>query len=190
MKIHSLPSPLLDFARLAFVNRTILRIAAAILMTLILGPLSLTNPVQAQVLRTIENPGPSDLMKSERQRTRANELSLRYLGTPLRGGSLRNLRILQRLVDGNFIPKEDIMDQQVLGLVLGDVMAQNLNLKWIIIDDKIGHSRALRFKDTQPIFFPITMISKRMTAKEKVNIQALYDPVAAEVEKLVASYGQ
>ena len=82
------------------------------------------------------------------------------------------------------------MDQQVLGLVLGDVMAQNLNLKWIIIDDKIGHSRALRFKDTQPIFFPITMISKRMTAKEKVNIQALYDPVAAEVEKLVASYGQ
>ena len=128
-------------------------------------------------------------MKSERQRKRANELSLRFLGSPLRGGDLRNLQILQRLIDGNFIPKEDVMDQQSLGVVLGDVMAQNLHLTWIVVDDEIGHSRALRWRDTQPIFFPVTMISKRMAAREKVDIQNLYQGVADQVEALEASYG-
>ena len=137
------------------------------------GTTSLPQVAQAQIHRTLETLGPSDLMKSERQRKRANELALRYLGSPLRGGGLRNLKTLQRLIDGGFITPDDIMDQQCLGVVLGDVMAQNLHLTWIVVDDEIGHSRALRWRDTQPLFFPVTMISKRMTAREKVDIQKL-----------------
>ncbi|MCH2185660.1 DUF3806 domain-containing protein, partial [Myxococcota bacterium] len=128
-------------------------------------------------------------MKSERQRQRADDLALRFLGTPLRGGDLRNLKIVQRLLDGGFISKEDVMDQQSLGVVLGDVMAQNLQLTWIVVDDKIGRSRALRWRDTQPIFFPVTMISKRVTAGEKVNTEALFKTVSDEVDALEASYG-
>ena len=81
------------------------------------------------------------------------------------------------------------MDQQSLGVVLGDVIPQNLHLAWIVLDEEIGHSRALRWRDTQPIFFPVTMISKRMAAREKVDIQNLYQGVADQVEALEASYG-
>ena len=63
------------------------------------------------------------------------------------------------------------------------------DLTWIVVDDEIGHSRALRWRDTQPIFFPVTMISKRMVAGEKVDIQALYQGVSDQVEALEASYG-
>ena len=161
-----------------------------ILITLVaFGATSLPHVSQAQIHRTLESLGPSDLMKSERQRKRANELALRSLGSPLRGGGLRNLEILQRLINGDFISKDDVMDQQALGVVLGDVMAQNLHLTWIVVDDEIGHSRALRWRDTQPIFFPVTMISKRMVAGEKVDIQALYQGVSDQVEALEASYG-
>ncbi|MEE3326075.1 MAG: DUF3806 domain-containing protein [Myxococcota bacterium] len=153
------------------------------------GTLALPSLSSAQIHRTIESPGPSELMKSERQRKRANELALRYLGTPLRGSSLRNLETLQRLLNGQFISKEDVMDQQSLGVVLGDVMAQNLHLTWVVVDDKVGHSRALRWQDTQPIFFPVTMISKRVSAGEKVDIQDLYQAVSDQVETLEASYG-
>ena len=151
--------------------------------------LGLATASSAQVHRTIESLGPSDLMKSERQRQRADELALRFLGTPLRGGDLRNLKIVQRILDGGFISKEDVMDQQSLGVVLGDVMAQNLHLTWIVVDDKIGRSRALRWRDTQPIFFPVTMISKRVSAGEKVNTEALFKTVSDEVDALEASYG-
>ena len=161
----------------------------ALILLLMVGTAGLPRIASAQIHRTIESLGPGDRMKSERQRKRANELSLRYLGTPLRGGSLRNLKTLQRLLEGRFISKEDVMDQQSLGVVLGDVMAENLHLTWIVVDDQIGHSRALRWRDTQPIFFPITMISKRMAADEGVDIQALYDGVVEQVRPLEASYG-
>ena len=115
-------------------------------------------------------------------------LAWRHLGTPLRGGQLRNLGTLQRLADSRFISKADVMDQQVLGVVLGDVMADNLHLSWIVVDDRVGRSRALRWRETQPLFFPVTMISKRMSSGEKVDVRALYDRVARDVAKLKASY--
>lgn len=154
-------------------------------LTLALG---IASSVSAQIHRTIEEIGPADLLKSERQRARADELALRHLGQPLRGGQLRNLEILQQLIDGHFISKGDVMDQQALGVVLGDVMADQLRLSWIVVDDQVGHSRALRWRETQPLFFPVTMISKRMSSGEKVSVRTLYQRVASDVQKLKASY--
>lgn len=149
---------------------------------------TLASAALAQVHRTLEPIGPAERLKSERQRTRADELALRHTGQALRRGQLRNLEILQRLIDGNFIPRTDVMDQQALGVVLGDVMVQQLGLSWIVVDDQVGHSRALRWKETEPIFFPVTMISKRISAGEKVDVAALYQKVSGDVQKLKASY--
>ena len=113
--------------------------------------------------RTVEPMSSADEIKSRRQRALADELARRHLGTPLRGGETRDLTTLQRLLDGNWIEREDVFSQQAIGLALGDVMARNLDLHWVVVDDDYGRSRALRWKDEQDLFFPVTMVSVSYT---------------------------
>ena len=54
-------------------------IGLALLLALTLA-LGVASSVSAQIHRTIEEIGPADLLKSERQRARADELALRHLG--------------------------------------------------------------------------------------------------------------
>jgi len=113
-------------------------------------------------------------------------LARRHLGTPLTGGEIRDLETLQRLLDGRFIDREDVFDQQALGLALGDVMAKNLDLHWVVVDDDYGRSRALRWKEEEDLFFPVTLISKRIQQRRPVEVDDLYDTVADRVATLKA----
>jgi len=128
----------------------------------------------------------ADEIKSRRQRALADELARRHLGTPLRGGETRDLATLQRLLDGDWIEREDVFSQQAIGLALGDVMARNLDLHWVVVDDDYGRSRALRWKDEQDLFFPVTMVSKRIAQRRPVDVYDLYDFVADQVATLQA----
>ncbi len=134
--------------------------------------------------RTIEPLGTADQLKSQRQRELANELARRYLGKPVRGRDLKDLDTLQRLLDGRFIPEQEAFSQQALGLVFGDIMAHQLNLDWVVVDDDFGRSRALRWKREEDIFFPITMFSKRIGQGRPVRVRELYDEVAKRVAEL------
>jgi len=140
----------------------------------------------AQRQRTIEPPGTAEIAKSQRQRELIDSLARRRLGTRLRGGALTDLDVLQRLLDERVIAKDDVFSQQSAGTVLGDVMARNLRLDWVVVDDDFGRSRALRYRDTPSLFFPVTMISKRMKHDERISVRSLYDDVAREVERLEA----
>ena len=83
--------------------------------------------------RTVEELISADRIKSSRQRELASELSRRHLGTPLTGGEIRDLEVLQRLLDGRAIDREDVFEQQALGVAFGDVMAKNLDLHWVVV---------------------------------------------------------
>jgi hypothetical protein len=50
----------------------------------------------------------------------------------------------------------------------------------------IGHSRALKHSREDQLYFPVTMISKRIRAKELVHVRDLYDSVASGVRRLDA----
>lgn len=140
--------------------------------------------VVAQMPATIEPPGPADLLKSQRQREQVESLARRRLGVSLHEGVLGDLDVLQRLFDERAVAPDDEFGQQSLGVVLGDVMARNLGLEWVVVDDEQGRSRALRYRDTTSLFFPITMISKRARHDERISVRALYDDVANAVERL------
>jgi len=151
--------------------------------------LSATGPATARgeiKPRTVEKLGTSETIKSQKQRQLADELARRHLGTPLTGGEIRDLETLQRLLDGRFIDREDVFDQQALGLALGDVMAKNLDLHWVVVDDDYGRSRALRWKEEEDLFFPVTLISKRIQQRRPVEVDDLYDIVADRVATLKA----
>ena len=68
--------------------------------------------------------------------------------------------------------------------IVRDLMAAHLGLRWVVVDDDYGHSRALRYPGTDELFFPITMIPKRIKAGEVVRIRYLYDLVADRVRVL------
>ena len=71
-------------------------------------------------------------------------------------------------------------------MALGDVMASRLRLQWVVLDDQLGRSRALRLGDTPHLFFPVTMISKRTKNGEPIDIEGLYRNVEIEVKRLSA----
>jgi hypothetical protein len=135
--------------------------------------------------RTIAEPGPADDLKSRRQRESVDELVRRHLGTRLRGDT-RDLDSLQRLLDERHVASDDVLAQQALGVVLGDVMVAELKLHWIVVDDDYGHSRGLRWRESDQLFFPITMISKRLGGGEAVSLRALYTSVENRVRVLRA----
>ena len=68
--------------------------------------------------------------------------------------------------------------------MLGDVLAEQLDLEWVIVDDKYGRTRALQFGSRDDVFFPVTMISKRYEANIQVDVDDLYRKVETEVERL------
>jgi hypothetical protein len=110
----------------------------------------------------------------QRQRALVEEITRSEFGAPLRGDK-RDLRLLQRLFDEDLIKQPELVKQQALGVVLGDVYVKELGLEWVVYKDAEGKSRAVCLPRTQHCLFPITMISKRASLGVKPNILALYD---------------
>jgi len=118
-----------------------------------------------------------------RSRAAIDELARRHVGTPLTGGQREDLRILQELLDQKVAAPGDTETLQALGVALGDVMVAQLGFTWVILKDKLGRSRALRWKDTDSFVFPVTMISKRVERDVRFTVEELY----AKAEEIAAS---
>lgn len=110
----------------------------------------------------------------QRQRALVDEMSRSEFGTPLRGDK-RDLRLLQRILDQDMVKQMDLIKQQALGVVLGDIYVSDLGLEWVVYEDAEGKSRAVCMPNTQFCLFPITMISKRASLGAKPDVQSLYD---------------
>jgi hypothetical protein len=139
--------------------------------------------------RTVGPLADGDQRRSELQRKQVDELARRQLGAHIRGGELADLSVLQRLLDERRVRAEDEAELQAMGVVLGDVMATRLHLEWVVVEDSAGRSRGLRHRNRENLFFPITMIWKRVRAGEAVNVVALYEDMAESVRRLDARPG-
>ena len=129
--------------------------------------------------------GPADVRKTESQRARVSELARRRLGVPIGRDTPTDLSALQRLLDGGYVGRSDVYLQQSLGVVLGDALDRDLRiLRWAVVDDRYGHSRALQYRTTDQVFFPITMIPKRLAAGERIDVRGLYAQVKEAAERL------
>ena len=128
--------------------------------------------------------GSSDRRRLERQRSVVQTAASRHVGTAPRGGDVADLRILQQLVDQRVFAVDQVYELQALGVVLGDVMAEQLGLSWVVVDDQYGRTRALQYGDREDVFFPITMISRRYEKNIPVDVDELYRNMEAEVAAL------
>lgn len=118
------------------------------------------------------------------QRQRVDELSRRRLGSAC-CDSVEDLPLLQRLLDEGWVQPEERLQLQAMGIVLGDLLAAELGMDWVIYEDEAGRSRALRYRDTDNYLFPVTMISRRREAGNRETVAEIYDGARAAIEPLL-----
>lgn len=115
-----------------------------------------------------------DLQFMEGQRQILQELSKGNLGRQFSGDKDRDLDLLQTLLDQQLVRPEQVRESQAMGVILGDLLASDLGMHWVIYEDSAGRSRALRYKDSDNYLFPITMISRRREAGNQTPVTDIY----------------
>ena len=111
----------------------------------------------------------------ETQREDVDALARTHLGRQVRGQKDNDLEVLQQLLDSRLVKPEETVMLQGMGVVMGDLLAEELGLRWVIFEDQLGRSRALRLGETNHFLYPITMISRRYEVGAAVDVRAIYN---------------
>lgn len=134
----------------------------------------LLNPAQAQLIDNRVTPLTAiDKQYMQSQRQLAADLTLRYYGTRC-CRTREDLAVLQRMLDDRTLSSAQAAELQALGLVMGDLLAAELGMEWVVYEDIQGRSRALQLANTDNFLFPITMISRRYGANAPVDVMGIY----------------
>ncbi len=113
------------------------------------------------------------------QRRTVDGLARSRLGRQIRQDKANDLEVLQQLIDRRLVAATDTATLQAMGVVMGDLLSRELGMPWIILEDELGRSRALRIGETEHLLFPITMISRRYEADANVDVSAIYQRAVA-----------
>lgn len=141
----------------------------------------LTVPVAAQDRVWISELSPLDRQYMTHQRASIEEIARRNFGHGFVGDKERDLELLQRLLDRGLVRSEQTGELQAMGMILGDLLADELGMHWVIYEDKLGRSRALRYRETDNYLFPMTMISRRQEAANQTSVAAIYQRAVAAI---------
>ncbi|MBX9605742.1 MAG: DUF3806 domain-containing protein [Gammaproteobacteria bacterium] len=134
----------------------------------------------------IEAPDAADIDRIARLLLHAEQLTREIAGEPLTGG-LSDLPLLQRLLADARLARDQTVALQALGLALGKVFVQNeTGYDWWMVEDEHGRDPAVRFGQTSLLFFPQTMISKRVEQGHRVDVAEMYTGLRAQLEALRA----
>jgi hypothetical protein len=141
--------------------------------------------------KRIEPLGALEQRQMRQQRAAVDELARRHVGLPLTTGkSMDDLRVIQDVLDRSALSLDQTYELQALGVALGDVMAEQLGLEWVVVDDDLGRSRALRFGETENLIFPVTMISKRVERNVRFRVSELFEKARESVEEFRRTTGR
>ena len=136
--------------------------------------LAVLAPASAQLPETRITPlTPLDRQYMDRQRELINELTLsNYGGRCCRREA--DLDYLQRLLNDRIVLGDQTEELQAMGVLLGDLLASELDLHWVVYEDAKGRSRALQLDATDNFLFPVTMISRRREADDRTPVVEIY----------------
>lgn len=140
----------------------------------VLTSLFLAQETLAQLVdKRVSALNPLDRQYMDVQRQTLNELTLRYYG----GRCCRSqaeLDYLQRLLDDGHVRVEQTRELQAMGVALGDLLASELEMQWVVYEDIKGRSRALRLGETENYLFPVTMIARRYEGGDNTSVAEIY----------------
>ena len=156
------------------------RFCLGALLPLLLGSLPAASQDQVRVSELT----PLDRQYMQRQR---DSIEISRAGIPEAGLTVRGTTTspccsacwYERLVRADEVEK-----LQAMGMLLGDVLAAQLDMHWVIYEDALGRSRALRYRETDNYLFPVTMISRRRAAGNDRPVQEIYDKAVDLIEPI------
>ncbi|MFV0476452.1 MAG: DUF3806 domain-containing protein [Parahaliea sp.] len=122
----------------------------------------------------ISEPGYLDRQYLNQQRRHLEDLTRINFGEGFNGERHHDLALLQRLLDQRIVTGNNTATLQGMGVIMGDLLAAELAMHWVIYEDKTGRSRALRYQLSNNYLFPMTMISRRREANNTTPIEAIY----------------
>ncbi|MGE0860862.1 MAG: DUF3806 domain-containing protein [Gammaproteobacteria bacterium] len=138
------------------------------------------------VSQVIEAPDAADIDRIARLLLHAEQLAREIAGEPLTS-ALTDLPLLQRLLDDARLDGEQTVALQALGLAFGKVFVRNeTGYDWWMVEDEHGRDPAVRFGHTSLLFFPQTMISKRVERGQHVDVERMYAGLRAQLTALRA----
>lgn len=118
------------------------------------------------------------------QLARVDELVRSEFGAQIHGKE-RDLEVLQQVINRNLVDRNDAQTQQAMGLVLGNVIANQTGMVWVAYKDTNGRSRALCVKGSTDCLFPMTMLARRMAVGLYPDVDKLYHEAMEMVAPLV-----
>ncbi len=116
----------------------------------------------------------TDRQYMAQQRATLDDLAERNFGHPFNSNRDNDLRLLQDLLDKRLVRPDQTRELQAMGVIMGDLLAADLGLHWVIYEDRMGRSRALRYKQSDDYLFPMTMISRRQEADNHTPVTEIY----------------
>ena len=117
---------------------------------------------------------PLDQQYMTQQRELINDIAARELGRSFNGDVDNDLGLLQQILDRRLVRPDQTRELQAMGVIMGDLLAANLDMHWVIYEDAKGRSRALRYRESDEYLFPITMISRRQEADNNTPVAVIY----------------
>jgi len=117
------------------------------------------------------------------QRNELQEKARTFLGRSFSGDRDRDLDLLQTMLDKSLVRKNQTQELQAMGIILGDLLSEELGLEWVIYEDKKGRSRALRLDKTEVYLFPVTMIARRREVGNTATVESIYRKAVASVKR-------
>lgn len=135
--------------------------------------------VMAANTLALDEPRISDLSYLDKQymsqqRELLAELAAKNFGRKFNGTRDNDLDLLQSILDKRLVRAEQKQELQAMGVIMGDLLAADLKLRWVIYEDRQGRSRALRDGSSDNYLFPITMISRRWEVGNHTPVAAIY----------------
>ena len=122
----------------------------------------------------VEEPTHEELLRIDAQRSWVRdhfELDARGQYETVDG----KLRLLDAILSQDWIRSDETVKLQCLGIAFGDILVQDLGLRWITVEDEYGRDPALKLDGSSVLVFPLTTISKRVERGEKVDVYALLE---------------
>jgi hypothetical protein len=156
--------------------------ATRVLALLLFCLAALAPGAAAQLLEKRVTPlAPLDRQYMETQRQRVTDMTLRYYGGRCCRRSAE-LDYLQRLLDDGHVTPDQTSELQAMGVLLGDLLAAELDMHWVVYEDAKGRSRALQLGETDNYLFPVTMISRRREAGDQTPIVEIHQRALESIE--------
>ena len=108
------------------------------------------------------------------QRETMQALAMMNLGRQFSGDRKLELALLQALLDKQLVRPDQVRELQAMGVIMDDLLAAELGMRWVLYEDNVGRSRALRYQKSDNVLFPMTMIARRREVGNQASAVNIY----------------